>query len=134
MKQTGQIEKSVVSTDADAIVPQVELESTYVPDVDIREEKGVITVLADMPGVDQQSVDVTVENNVLTVEGRVRTEAPAGYELVGREYDTGRFRRDFTIADTVDTAAIKARMKNGVLEVLLPRREQAKARKIEIAG
>jgi len=104
----------------------------YTPNVDICEDSESIRLEADMPGVDQSSVDVTVENNVLTIEGRALQEDPEGYELMGQEYGVGRYRRDFTLSDAVDTEGIKARVQHGVLVVTLPKREQVKTRKIQI--
>ena len=111
-----------------------ETETTYVPDVDISESNEHIRLVADMPGVDQKSVDVTVENNVLTIEGNAQLEAPEGYNLVGQEYGVGKFRRDFTLSNAVDTNGIKARVSHGVLELTIPKREEVKTRKIEIGG
>jgi len=107
-------------------------ETVYVPDVDISENSECIRLVADMPGVEQGSVDVSVENNLLTFEGTATFEAPEGYELVGQEYGVGKYRRDFTLSDEVDTDGIKARIRHGVLEVTLPKREQVKTKKIEI--
>lgn len=115
---------------AQAAVP----EPIYVPYVDICEDTNRIRLLADMPGVDQAAVSVTVDNGVLTIEGKAHTEAPAGYELAGQEFGVGRFRRDFTLSDGVDVEGIKARVSHGVLEVTLPKREHVKMRKIAIAN
>lgn len=109
-------------------------EAVYVPDVDISENSECIRLVADMAGADQASVDVTVENNVLTVEGHAHVDPPEGYELVGQEYGVGKYRRDFTLSDAVDTEGIKARVRHGVLEVTIPKREQAKRKKIEIGS
>lgn len=109
-----------------------ENESIYVPDIDISENNECIRLVANMPGADQTSIDVTVENNVLTLEGRARIETPVGYELVGQEYDVGKYRRDFTLSNAIDTEGIKARMQNGVLLVTIPKRDEVKTRKIEI--
>ena len=111
-----------------------ETETIYVPDVDISESNECIRLVADMPGVDQKSVDVAVENNVLTVEGQVHTGTPEGYELVGQEYCVGKYRRDFTLSNTVDSEGIKARVRHGVLEVTIPKREEKKLKKIEIGA
>ena len=111
-----------------------ETETIYIPDVDISESNEHIRLVADMPGVDQKSVDVTVENNVLTIEGNAQLEAPEGYKLVGQEYGVGKFRRDFTLSNAVDTDGIKARVHHGVLEVTIPKREEVKTRKIEIGA
>ena len=109
-----------------------ETDTAYVPDVDISENEDCIRLRADMPGVDGKDVEVTVENNVLTVEGRARVEAPAGYELVGREYGVGKYRRNFTLSNDVNSEGIKARVEHGVLEVTIPKREEVKTRKIAI--
>jgi len=109
-----------------------ETDATYVPDVDISEDSERFLLAADMPGVDQSSVDVTVENGVLTIEGQARTDVPQGYELVGQEYGVGKYRRDFTLSDAVSAEGIKARVQHGVLEVTIPKREETKTRKINI--
>lgn len=109
-----------------------ESETIYVPNVDIREDSECIRLEADMPGVEQDSVDVSVDNGVLTVEGKARFDVPQGYQLVGQEYGLGRFRRDFTLSDAVDVDGIKARVSQGVLEVTLPKREKVKTRKIKV--
>jgi HSP20 family molecular chaperone IbpA len=106
--------------------------TTYVPDVDISESGDHITLTADMPGVDQNSVDVSVENNTLTIEGKAHVDAPDGYKLVGQEYGVGTYRRDFTLSSEVDTTGIKARMRHGILQLTLPKREEVKTRTIKI--
>ncbi len=109
-------------------------DATYIPDVDISETEDCIRLVADMPGVDPSSVDVSVEHHVLTIEGTAHVDAPEGCNLVGQEYGIGKYRRDFTLADTVDTTNIRARVKNGVLELTLPKRDEVKTRKIKIEG
>jgi HSP20 family molecular chaperone IbpA len=109
-------------------------ETTYIPDVDICENEERIRLVADLPGVTQESVDVTVENNVLTIEAKAQVDVPQGYRLAGQEYGVGTYRRDFTLSDVVDGAGIKARVKHGVLELTIPKRESVKMRKIEIGG
>lgn len=107
-------------------------EMIFVPDVDIREDRECIRLDANMPGVSQESVDVSVENGVLTIEGRARVDSPQGYELVGQEYGVGRYRRDFTLSDAVDVDGIKARVRHGVLEVTLPKHDKVRTRKVKI--
>ena len=107
-------------------------DAVYVPHVDIREEGERIVLVADLPGADQGSVELKVENQVLTIEAQARVEAPAGYELVGQEYGVGRYRRDFALPDGVSPEGIKARLHHGVLEVSLPKREEEKTRKIKV--
>lgn len=130
-KRSTQVAESPAGTEVqNAHAPQTG--STLVPDVDIYEDGDRIHLLADMPGVDPASIEVTVENAVLTIQGQARVEAPEGYELAGQEYAVGRFRRDFTLSDAVDTGAVKARVRHGVLELTIPKREEMKVRKIEI--
>ena len=83
--------------------PAPENEPVYVPRVDVRETAEGFAVVADLPGVDEKSVEATVQNRVLTIEGWTNTEKPQGYEELGREFGAGRFRRDFTRADRVDS-------------------------------
>ena len=111
-----------------------ENDPVYVPRVDIRENADHFVVVADMPGVDERSVEATVQNRVLTIEGWNRPDKPQNSEALGLEFGGGRFRRDFTLPDTVDAERIQARMKNGVLSVALPKKDEVKARKIPITG
>ena len=114
--------------------PVAEHEPVYVPRVDIRESAEGFTVVADLPGADEKSVEATVQNRVLTIEGWTSTEKPKGYEELGREFGAGRFRRDFTLPDAVDPDRIQARVKNGVLTVTIPKKDEVKARKIQVTG
>jgi HSP20 family molecular chaperone IbpA len=109
-----------------------ENEAVFAPNIDISENDGKIELILDMPGTDRDSVEITVENNTLTIEGNCGIDAPEGYELVSREYNTGKYRRDFTLSNDVDSEKIKARSKNGVLHVTIPKREVKKPRKIKI--
>ena len=114
--------------------PAPENEPVYVPRVDVRETAEGFAVVADLPGVDEKSVEATVQNRVLTSEGWTNTEKPQGYEELGREFGAGRFRRDFTLPDAVDPDRIQARVKNGVLTVAIPKKDEVKARKIQVTG
>ena len=114
--------------------PAPENEPVYVPRVDVRETAEGFAVVADLPGVDEKSVEATVQNRVLTIEGWTSTEKPKGYEELGREFGAGRFRRDFTLPDAVDPDRIQARVKNGVLTVTIPKKDEVKARKIQVTG
>jgi len=104
------------------------------PPVDIYETTDDIVLTADMPGVDEKSVDVTLEQDVLTVEGRMSDAAPEGYRLGFHEYNEGDYRRVFTLATEVDRDRIQAEVKNGVLRLVLPKAEPAKAKKIQVRG
>lgn len=104
----------------------------YVPKVDIYETKDAMVLIADMPGVDEKSVDITLEKNILTITGNVEAEAYTDKTLAYAEYDTGDYQRAFTISDEVDQERIAATVKNGVLCLKLPKAEKAKAKKIAI--
>jgi HSP20 family molecular chaperone IbpA len=123
---------------------------TYVPDVDITESGEALRVWADLPGVDENSVEVRLDQGLLSIEGRVSLE---GYEdlrpvyteynvgnfvrrfrirPVYTEYNVGNFVRRFRIPNTVDTAKIQGKMSNGVLELTIPKSEAARPRRIEV--
>lgn len=104
----------------------------FIPPTDIIDKQDTITVLADMPGVDKKSIDISLENNILTIQGCVQEKTPGDYTLVHSEYQTGDYYRSFTLSDTIDQENIKATYKNGVLQLDLPKAEKAKSRKIEI--
>ncbi len=104
----------------------------FTPATDIYEKDEAVLVRCDMPGVDEKSLEVTLEDNVLTLTGSQRVAAPAKHDLVQVEYETGVFRRSFTIHQDIDNQHIKARIKNGVLDLHLPKAEQARPRKIAV--
>ncbi len=106
---------------------------TYVPDVDIIEDRETIRLLADLPGANRENVDITVENNILTIEAQAVIANPEGFQLAGQEYSIGRYHRDFTLSDAVQTSGIRATVKHGVLEVTLPKREQDKQQRRRIS-
>ncbi|HOJ52207.1 MAG TPA: Hsp20/alpha crystallin family protein [Syntrophales bacterium] len=106
----------------------------YVPKVDIYETGDGMVLLVDMPGVDEKTVDVTLNRNVLTIQGRAEAEKFEGYSLAYTEYGTGDYQRAFTISDEIDRDKIEAVVKNGVLKITLHKAEQAKARKIAITA
>jgi HSP20 family protein len=105
------------------------------PVVDVRETKDAIEVLAELPGLRLEDVEVSIENNVLTIAGEKKQEITEGeaeseYHLVERH--CGRFERSFTLPRTVDAGKIGARFENGLLTVTLPKAEAAKPRRVEI--
>ncbi|MFN8455847.1 MAG: Hsp20/alpha crystallin family protein [Anaerolineae bacterium] len=104
----------------------------YVPRVDIFETNNEIVVVADMPGVDEKCVDITLEKNVLTINGYVDSVQPENYSLAYAEYEEGDYQRSFTLSNEVDQDNIQASVKNGVLHLHLPKAGPAKAKKIEV--
>jgi len=104
----------------------------YSPAVDIMERKDDIVVIADMPGVDDTSVDITLEKNVLTIYGKVEADIPEKHTLYLSEYGIGDYQRVFTLTEEVDREKIHASVKNGVVKILLPKAEVVKTRKISV--
>lgn len=104
----------------------------YSPGVDIIERKSDILVLADIPGADETSVDITLEKNVLTIYAKVEADIPENQRLTVMEYGLGDYQRAFTLADEVDKDSIQATVKNGVLRLVLPKMDELKTKKIPV--
>lgn len=104
----------------------------YVPRADIRETDEEVIIAVDMPGVDEKSVDITLEKDVLTISGTVNTAAPANYSPAYLEYGIGDYQRRFVLSNEIDRNKIEAKVKNGVLSLKLPKAAEAKARKIAV--
>jgi HSP20 family protein len=104
----------------------------YVPPSDIYETKDSIVLLAEMPGVAPDGVDITLERRVLTIRGRSAANEHAGYQRVYNEYADGDYERVFTLSENIDRDRIEATLKDGVLHLVLPKAETAKARRIEL--
>lgn len=105
---------------------------SFTPAVDIFETDREITLLADIPGVKADNLDIDLRDNVLTLAGDV--EAPEGPDEVDvlREYDTGKYSREFTLSEIIDQSKIEAELKDGVLRLTLPKVEAASPRKITV--
>lgn len=109
------------------------LGGSWAPAVDIYEQNGNIELKAELPGIDPKDVDIRVENNVLTLRGERRLDNEVkreSYHRVERAY--GAFSRSFTLPTVVDTEKILAEYKDGVLRLVLPKKEEAKPRQIQI--
>lgn len=104
----------------------------YVPDVNIYESADGLKLWADMPGVKESDVDVTLKNGVLTITGKVSTDMYANLRPMYTEYNVGNYYREFALNENIDDANIKAKMRHGLLELELPKKEQAKPRRIEV--
>ena len=105
----------------------------YSPRTEISETKDEVLLVAEMPGVDETSVDVTIEDHVLTIHGKTRDVAPAGYRRIYAEFERGDFRRSFELSDEVDAERIEATVKDGILRLRVPKAKPA-ARRIPVAG
>jgi HSP20 family molecular chaperone IbpA len=105
----------------------------FVPRVDIYETDEAISVVADMPGVSPESVDITLEKNVLTINGYVDEVHPDDYALAYAEYRVGDFTRSFSLSNQINQEAIEATVKDGVLRLHMPK-VQPTSKKIAVAG
>jgi HSP20 family protein len=107
---------------------------SYAPRVDILETDAGLRLWADLPGVDEKSIEVELVDGVLSIRGRVATEEYENLEPLYTEYGVGNFETRFRLANTIDGGRIQAKLRNGVLELELPKIEAAKPRRIEIAA
>ena len=109
--------------------------SHWVPAVDIHEEADRYVIRADVPGVEPETIDVTMENGVLTISGERKSETRedkgAGARRVERIY--GSFYRRFTLPDTADAERVEARSSHGVLELTIPKKALVQPKKIKVA-
>ena len=107
--------------------------TSWAPAVDIHETEQELVLKADLPGTKPEELDIRVENNILTIGGERKFDKQANennYLRVERSY--GSFTRSFSLANTVNTDAIKADYKNGVLTLRVPKREEAKPKQIKV--
>lgn len=117
----GQADSSFVAT------------GTWAPPVDIREEKDRFVVIADIPGVSREDIQISLENNLLTIQGErhaEKSEEREGYSRRERTY--GKCFRRFSLPQSADETKISAKCKNGVLEISIPKKQVAREKRIEI--
>lgn len=104
----------------------------FVAVADIFETDQALTVVLEMPGVNKDNVDVHVENDVLSVEGRVNFSNYAGLQPAYTEYNVGNYARSFQLSSKIEQDAISAELKDGVMTLVLPKAEKARPRKITV--
>jgi HSP20 family molecular chaperone IbpA len=107
-------------------------ETVLRPPVDIYEDADGITLVADMPGVNKERLNLQVDNDSLIVEGEARIEMPEGMEAVYADVRSTRYRRSFALSSELETDAIDASLKDGVLRMRIPKRAEVRPRKIEV--
>ena len=123
-----------MSNDKSVANPKVEQERqpAVLPAVDVYEDEGGITVLADMPGVPKDRLELRVEGDALSIEGQVQPATPEGLEPVYAEVRIPRYRRSFTLSRELDATRIEANLKDGVLRLRIPKQAHAQPRRIEV--
>ncbi|ACL05372.1 Hsp20/alpha crystallin family protein [Desulfatibacillum aliphaticivorans] len=135
MSNTENKDKNLVAkekTEVSGPAEQTRPGRMYVPEVDIFEKDADIVLLADMPGVAADDLEIDLRDNVLTITGDVQPQEKEGQVYMAREYGTGRYYRRFTLSNDIDQSKIQASLKNGVMRLVLPKVEKAKPRKIEV--
>jgi HSP20 family molecular chaperone IbpA len=104
----------------------------FLPTTDIFETDDTLIMLLEMPGVDRENIEISIEDGVLTVEGKINFSKYEGLQPVYSEYNIGPFRRTFRISSRIDQDKIKAEIQGGVITLVLPKAEEAKPRRIEV--
>ncbi|ALP54796.1 heat-shock protein [Candidatus Tenderia electrophaga] len=102
------------------------------PPVDIFEDERGITLLADMPGVSKDRLDVDVDRDSLSIQGSSALEVPQGMEALHADVRSTRYQRSFSLSRELDGENITANLKDGVLTLRIPKREEHQPRKIEV--
>jgi len=128
--ETKELQK--VGTESVEQVERTRDRQVFSPRTDVYETSEAIVVVADMPGVKEDSVELTLEKNVLTIQARVETPAREGYRLAYGEFAEGDYERSFALSEGVDQDKIEAAVKDGVLRLILPKAKETVARKIQV--
>jgi len=126
-----ELERTFEGTNGDGSIATAE----WTPAVDIKEQADKFVLHADIPGVKPEDIDISMEDGVLTIKGEKKTEAKTeqeGYKRVERTY--GSFYRRFSLPDTANADEISAKSTHGVLEIVIPKQEAVKPRKINVAS
>ena len=106
--------------------------AAYLPATDIFETDQALTVVLEMPGVAKENVDVRIENDIVTIEGRIDFSKYEGMQPVYTEYNVGNYVRSFQLSSKIEQSGISAELKDGVMKLVLPKAEKAKPRKITV--
>ena len=107
-------------------------ERTMIPRVDVFEDDTGITLLADLPGVPKDRLELKVDGDTLLIEGAIATPTPQDLQSVYAEIRVPRYRRAFVLTRELDPAKIEANLRDGVLNLRIPKQEHAKPRRIEV--
>lgn len=102
------------------------------PDVDILEDPDSFVIYADLPGVDDRTIDVRLERGMLSLDARLATPPEEGWSPLHAEYRLGGYHREFRVSEDIDPTGVSARMRNGVLELRLPKSEARRPRSIPV--
>jgi HSP20 family protein len=130
--------QELVNQGSDAVPPRepapLHQQIVFTPPIDIFETDEGLVLLADLPGVSAETLELQVQDNKLTLFGRVGPQVPESARPLHREYEVGHFLRSFILSDEVDHERISAKLNHGVLEVMLPRVKRSEPRRIPVAS
>jgi len=108
-------------------------EGMIVPNIDVYDKKGEVVVKAELPGVEKDNIDITVTKDTLTIKGEIKKDEEVKEEdYYAREISYGSFARTIALPVEVDSEKAKATFKNGILEIVLPKKEEAKPKEIKV--
>jgi HSP20 family molecular chaperone IbpA len=125
MSNTKQVSRATAEQDTQRAV---------LPTIDVFEDASGITLLADMPGVPKEQLELKVEGEALLIEGGVQPRTPDGLEAIYAEVRAPRYRRNFTLSRELDTSRIEANLKDGVLRLRIPKQAHAQPRRIAVTA
>lgn len=131
MSENKQVTRTGAATNTGA---EQEQQRAVLPAVDVFEDASGITLLADMPGVPRELLELKIDGDALLIEGGVQALTPEGLEAVYAEVRVPRYRRSFTLSHELDTARIEANLKDGVLTLRIPKQAHAQPRRIAVSA
>jgi len=104
----------------------------FVPATDIFATDQALTMMIEMPGASKESVEVKVEDDILTIDGRIDFSKYDGLQALYTEYNVGNYNRTFQLSNAIEQTGIKAELTDGVMKLTLPKAERAKPRRINV--
>jgi HSP20 family molecular chaperone IbpA len=122
----------VTKQEADNVQNRQELERPISPAVDIFEDENGITLQADMPGVSRDRLEIEIDRDTLAIEGKAEIPMPEGLEAIHADVRSTHYRRSFTLSHELNVDAADAALKDGILTLHIPKREQYQPRKIDV--
>ena len=122
------VKKNTPNTEANVVKTR-----EYIPEIDLWETDEAVVLTADMPGVNENNVDIDLQGNTLEISGNANVTLPEGFTSVNHEFpQRRRYVRQFTLGDSIDQENITAEMKDGVLTLTLPKVKDATPRRIVV--
>ena len=134
MSDNKNVSISTSTSTPDTTSGQQDQQNAVLPAIDVFEDAAGITLLADMPGVPKEQLELKVEGDSLLIEGSVQSRTPDGLEAIYAELRAPRYRRSFTLSRELDTTRIEANLKDGVLRLRIPKQAHAQPRRIAVTA